>query len=90
MLQLCRMKVEELIPRAIISAINRGFSRNSRRTLIVPSKVLAMTSLFKESLARPVIVRCPFFLVDSDARSSTGQGPTLNVLRLMPDCIFHM
>src|ERR1700685_1121421 len=70
-----------------------GYNGEDERTLMVPSNVPAMTTLFKESLAKPVTHRSlPFFVVKGRKRSTTsgGQGPMLKLLRFMPDCMFHM
>ena len=59
-------------------------------TFNVPSSVHAMTTRSKESLARPTTARS--FLLFPKPRSATpsGAGPILNVLRLIPDCMFHI
>jgi hypothetical protein len=61
-------------------------------TFTVPSNVLAITTLLSVSLANPVIhLSFPFFLeVRRLWTTSGGQGPTLKLLRFIPDCIFHM
>lgn len=61
-------------------------------TLIVPSRVLAMTVLFKASVASPVMHRPARFLLAlwDLLATSGGQGPTSKVLRCMPDCMFHI
>ena len=62
-------------------------------TFTVPSRVLAMTSRFSASLAKPVIhLSPPFFLLELRRLfvTSGGQGPTSKLFRLIPDCMFHM
>jgi hypothetical protein len=64
-----------------------------RRTAMVPSSVLAMTALFKASLANPVIHLPPPILFPALVNlltTSNGQGPTSKLFLLIPDCIFHM
>ena len=51
--QFCRLEVEELYNRYVSTNIN--IMNSCKPTLSVPSKVLAMTTLFKESVASPVI-----------------------------------
>ena len=58
-------------------------------TLIVPSRVLAITVLLRPSLARPVIHRSFRFVLEPTMALS-GIGPTSNVLRFVPDCILNM
>ena len=64
-------------------------------TLMVPSSVLAITSRFKASVARPVTPRYSACFVDADRvlnrlKTPGGQGPTSNFFRFSPDCTFHM
>ena len=56
-------------------------------TFIVPSWVLAMTVRFKESVTKPLIT---LSVAGATLRWSDGRGPISNVLRLIPDCIFHI
>ena len=59
------------------------------RTCIVPSYVLAMSTWFRESVTSPFTFLA--FSVDLiRLTTSGGHGPTLNSLRFMPDCMFHM
>lgn len=60
-------------------------------TLIVPSKVLAMTVVLSASEANPVMLLPSFFLPAwNRLATSGGQGPISNVFRLIPDCRFHI
>lgn len=61
-------------------------------TFRVPSRVLAITTLFSESEASPVIALSVRFFVPPGIlfAVSIGEGPTSKVFRLMPDCMFHI
>lgn len=90
MVQFSSMEVKELLP---LDKRFNGDKLVGRLTLIVPSSVLAMTRRFKASVTKPVIQRSlPFGLEAAFNRSATdsGQGPTLNIFRFRPDCMFHM
>ena len=74
-----------------------SFSQNCNHspTFMVPSNVLAITSRFKASVAKPVTLRYSVCFFDVDRmlnrlETPGGQGPTSNFFRLSPDCMFHM
>lgn len=56
---------------------------------MVPSSVLAITTVFNGSVASPVTERS-FSAARKRPATSAGQGPTRNVLRRIPDCMFHI
>ena len=76
----------------MVSSESGGVYGYGPLTLIVPSCVLAMTTLFNGSLARPVTPRyfCDVAPACTRAATAGGAGPTLNVLRLIPDCMLYM
>ena len=70
-----------------------GVIRGETLAFTVPSRVLAMTSRFKASEARPVMHLSPrLFELELRAMfaASRVRGPTLKALRLIPDCMFHI
>ena len=58
-------------------------------TLTVPSKVLAITNLFKESVASPVIERSLFEDPGRDDTSG-GHAPIVYDFLRIPDCMLYM
>ena len=87
------VEVEELSIASISRYVTRLWDSRTQHTLMVPSSVLATTTLSSASLARPVIHRSSFFLFPLGRKrlaTFAGQGPTLNVRRRMPDCMLYM
>lgn len=84
------MKIEKLLP------LDERLKEDEliwRLTLTVPSNVLAITRRFKASVARPIMQRSLAFGLEAACNRSVtawGHGPTLNVFRFKPDCMFHM
>ena len=77
--------------------VSANFDQNCNDfpTLMVPSNVLAITSRFKTSVARPVTLRVSVCFFDAARilnrlETPGGQGPTSNFFRFSPDCMFHM
>ena len=91
MYELGRMEVKELpeFPSTIVNTV----MTYDQLTLSVPSSVLAMTTRFRESLARPVTgLSFRFALAAAPTRSFalSGAGPMSNDLRLIPDCMLYI
>jgi hypothetical protein len=81
--------------RRTMSLVNNIIQQKAlqKLTLIVPSSVLAITTRFKASLAKPVTDRSFSFVFNAAPIRSfmlSGTGPTLNDLRLMPDCMLYI
>lgn len=84
------MEVEELCTALVSFPV---LKMKGTFTFMVPSSVLAITTRFRESLAKPVTVRSFRFVVAAAPTrpfTPSGAGPTLRDLRLIPDCMLYM
>jgi len=89
MLQFCILEIKELNGSP---SVNHDTRLQIIPTLIVPSNVVTITHLLSESVVIPDIdLSLPFAIPELNRLAvSGGQGPSLKVFRLMPDCRFHM